>query len=66
MKIAQEHEPVPCPRCGNRMNRHAEKVVHRGGGEALETGETRTAFDGVIEEFHTCPVCRYVLERPPG
>ena len=53
-------EPVACPRCGGAMNRHAEKVVFTG-----DPGETpaRRAFDGAVEEFHTCPACRYVLER---
>ncbi|HEY6051120.1 MAG TPA: hypothetical protein VIZ58_07715 [Thermoanaerobaculia bacterium] len=37
------------------MNRHAEKIVHR--------DPESSDFDGVVEEFHTCPACRYVLER---
>jgi hypothetical protein len=61
MKMAQEHEPLPCPRCGNRMTRHAEKIVFRG--DAAEASDPGGGIDGVVDEFHTCPACRYVLER---
>jgi DNA-directed RNA polymerase subunit RPC12/RpoP len=61
VKIAQEHEPVPCPRCGNRMTRHAEKVVF--GDDAGDASDPASASDGIVDEFHTCPACRYVLER---
>ncbi|HYK42833.1 MAG TPA: hypothetical protein VE007_10630 [Thermoanaerobaculia bacterium] len=65
MKTAQEErrpsaEPVACPRCGGAMNRHAEKVVF--GGDPGESSE-RPGFDGAVDEFHTCPACRYILER---
>ena len=42
-----------CPRCGGPMNLHAEKIdpaVDAGAGDA-------------VAEFHTCPACKYVLER---
>lgn len=45
-----------CPRCGSEMNRHAVKV------DATRP-ESDAGFDGILEEFHTCPCCRYVLER---
>ena len=39
MTITREREPVACPRCGNRMNRNAEKVVFRGDpGESSDPG----------------------------
>jgi hypothetical protein len=47
-----------CPGCGDPMNFHAEKVVHG----ADPTG-TDASQDGVVAEFHTCPACKYVLER---
>jgi hypothetical protein len=43
-----------CPRCGGQMNFHAEKVAP----SAADTGP-----DGVVLEFHTCPACKYVLEK---
>ena len=50
---AQTGRPL-CPRCGETMNFHAEKIDP----SAAETGS-----DGVVLEFHTCPGCKYVLER---
>ena len=47
-----------CPRCGARMNLHAEKV-DRGADPANADAD----LDGVVAEFHTCPACKYVLER---
>ena len=47
-----------CPRCGTRMNFHAEKIDRR----ADPTGADPD-LDGVLAEFHTCPGCTYVLER---
>lgn len=53
--VKRSTDPLSCPRCGAKMNRHAEKIVHR--------DPDSPDFDGVVEEFHTCPGCRYVLER---
>jgi len=47
------------PRCGSQMNRHAVKV------DATRAGSD-PGFDGVLQEFHTCPRCRCVLERHAG
>lgn len=43
-----------CPRCGGRMNFHAEKIDPAAG----------AGGDDVVAEFHTCPACKYVLQRP--
>ena len=47
-----------CPGCGAEMNHHANKVDY-GADEALSD----SAFDGVVEEVHTCPQCGYVGVR---
>jgi ribosomal protein S27AE len=47
-----------CPRCGGQMNLHAEKVDR-----SLDSAGADTGMDGVVAEFHTCPACKYVLER---
>jgi hypothetical protein len=51
-----------CPRCGGQMNLHAEKV-DRGPDPAGAHADP----DGVVAEFHTCPACKFILERvaPP-
>jgi ssDNA-binding Zn-finger/Zn-ribbon topoisomerase 1 len=52
-----EETNVCCPKCGTEMNHHAEKLDQsRGDEDDLELG-------GVVVEIHTCPVCRFVLER---
>jgi uncharacterized C2H2 Zn-finger protein len=65
MKTAQDREEassarLACPRCGATMNRHAEKIVFSG-----DPGDSPSGLEleGAVEEFHTCPGCRYVLER---
>ena len=50
--------PMQCPKCGATMNRHAEKVVHRG------TGPADAELGGALEEMHACPRCGYVASRP--
>lgn len=47
-----------CPRCGGEMNLHAEKVDR-----AADPARSDAELDGVVAEFHTCPACKYVLER---
>jgi len=48
-----------CPRCGGQMNFHAEKI-DRG----ADPAGADAILDGVVAQFHTCPGCKYVLERP--
>ncbi len=48
-----------CPRCGGQMNLHAQKVDR-----AADPAGADEDMDGVVAEFHTCPGCKYVLERP--
>ena len=51
---------VICPRCGTRTNRHAEKPDY-------SADPAGPGFDPILGaalmEFHTCPGCRYVVER---
>lgn len=49
-----------CPKCGAEMNRHAEKVDSAG------TDGFDSELGGVLMEFHTCPSCGFVAERPAG
>lgn len=47
-----------CPHCGGQMNFHAEKIDR-----SADPSEADASLDGVIAQFHTCPGCKYVLER---
>jgi len=55
--------PMTCPRCGSRMNHHAEKVVHL-------TGDDDATIDpvlgGPVEEVHACPACGACASRLAG
>lgn len=49
-----------CPECGAEMNCHAEKLDPS---RAADDPAADAALGGVLLEFHTCPVCKFVLER---
>ena len=51
---------ILCPRCGAETNRHAEKVDF---GQSPGESVLDAALGGAVAEFHTCPGCRYVVER---
>jgi hypothetical protein len=44
---------LACPRCGGPMNLHARKLD-----AAADAGS-----EDAVAEFHTCPACKYVLQR---
>jgi predicted RNA-binding Zn-ribbon protein involved in translation (DUF1610 family) len=48
----QATAPMICPNCGAVMNHHATKIDYSG----EEPGED-PAFDGPLNEVHTCPNC---------
>lgn len=53
MKAARQK--MKCHRCGGDMNHHADKIDYA---IRLESKKPADApFDGVIQEFHTCPKC---------
>ena len=57
-----QREKIRCPGCGGDMNFHAEKVDYS---RALANPrEMDPDLGGAVEEFHTCPDCKFVLERP--
>jgi len=55
-----ERARVRCPGCGAEMNCHAEKLDPQ---RAADDPAADPALDGVVLEIHTCPVCKFVLER---
>ena len=42
-----------CPRCGDEMNHHAMKIDSSEPPSAWDDD----AFDGLLQEVHTCPNC---------
>lgn len=53
---------VSCPKCGDEMNHHADKVDFSAGPENAEAMDPD--FGGVLAEFHTCTGCNLAVERP--
>jgi len=54
-------ERMTCPKCGARMNPHAEKPAYPL--TAAEAAGTDWVLGGVIEEVHQCPRCGNVESR---
>jgi ribosomal protein S27AE len=54
-------EKIRCPGCGALMNFHAEKVDT---GTDADAPDELAFWGGVVMEFHTCPRCGAVVERP--
>ncbi len=46
------------------MNRHAEKVDYSAARDRMDSLEKE--LGGVITEFHTCPGCRFIVQRLLG
>jgi ribosomal protein S27AE len=62
--MAQEKKMMICPKCGEQMNHHADKLVHPVTAE--EAKNVNAALGGVIEETHYCPGCGGVESRRVG
>jgi predicted RNA-binding Zn-ribbon protein involved in translation (DUF1610 family) len=50
-----------CPKCGDEMNHHADKLVYPATRE--EAKKMNDALGGMIEETHCCPGCGAVESR---
>ncbi|MGH7848516.1 MAG: hypothetical protein ACREQW_25535 [Candidatus Binatia bacterium] len=50
-----------CPKCGDEMNHHADKLVNPVTAEEAE--RINPALGGLIEETHYCPGCGAVESR---
>lgn len=48
-----------CPKCGAQMNHHAMKIDYSVDDSVL----IDPAFEGVVEEVHTCPNCGHISLR---
>jgi predicted RNA-binding Zn-ribbon protein involved in translation (DUF1610 family) len=52
---------MTCPKCGARMNRHAEKLVYPE--STVEARRVDPGLGGLIEETFGCPNCGNVEAR---
>ncbi len=48
-------EPMICPKCGDEMNYHADKLLYPEREEEFRFLDA--ALGGVVAEFHSCPGC---------
>jgi ribosomal protein S27AE len=49
-----------CPRCGSKMNFHAEKITS----SSPEDAGYDPVLGGAVEELHACPSCGAGASRP--
>jgi len=54
-------QKIICPKCGDEMNHHADKLVNPVTAE--EVKKMNAALGGMIEESHYCPGCGAVESR---
>ncbi len=52
-----------CPKCGDEMNHHADKLVYSVTAE--DARDVNATLGGLIEESHYCPGCGAVESRRP-
>jgi ribosomal protein S27AE len=50
-----------CPKCGDEMNHHADKLVYSAGPDGA--GHAHADLGGVVEETHACPACGAIESR---
>ena len=50
-----------CPKCGNEMNHHADKLIY----STAQSDASRIdpSLGGLIEETHGCPACGAIAGR---
>lgn len=53
---------MQCPKCGEAMNHHADKVVEPT--TDAERASVDPAFGGVLRETHACRACGNIEFRP--
>ena len=59
--MAKHKNKMICPKCGDEMNHHADKMVHPITVE--DAKDANAALGGLIEETHGCPGCGSVEFR---
>jgi ribosomal protein S27AE len=59
--MAKQKNKMICPKCGDEMNHHADKLVYPVSAQEAEIVEL--VLGGVIEETHCCPGCGAVESR---
>ena len=59
--MANPKTKMICPKCGDEMNHHADKLIYSTeGGEAAKIDPS---LGGLIKETHNCPGCGEITSR---
>ena len=59
--MSKQESKMICPKCGDEMNHHADKLVYPASAQGAE--KVNLELGGVIEETHGCPGCGAVASR---
>ena len=62
--MAKQKNKMICPKCGDEMNHHADKLI-----DPVKPGDAKQVdprLGGVLEETHCCPGCGAVESRRAG
>lgn len=62
--MAKQASKMICPKCGGKMNHHADKMIDPVKPEDMK--HVNPALGGVIEEMHRCPGCGASASRRAG
>jgi predicted RNA-binding Zn-ribbon protein involved in translation (DUF1610 family) len=60
-EMSKRKAKLICPKCGDEMNHHADKLVYPASPE--DAKKMNAALGGVIEQTHGCPGCGAVESR---
>ena len=55
-------QPIRCPKCGDEMNHHADKLMAPTNDS--DAALVDSSLGGVVQEAHGCPGCGYVVLQP--
>ena len=59
--MANKNNKMFCPKCGNEMNHHADKLIYSS--EGRKAANFDASLGGLVEETHGCPGCGAVASR---
>ena len=59
--MATKQNKMKCPKCGDEMNHHADKLIYST--EGRDTANIDPTLGGVIEETHNCAGCGFIASR---
>lgn len=62
--MAKQTSKMICPKCGDEMNHHADKLIDPVKPEDMK--HVNPALGGMVEEMHCCPGCGAVTSRRAG